>query len=656
MIRDRLRSASAVLVAVGMVACGDAASPRIPTVAQVDLVLADTSLRIGDSIVATARGRDSAGVLVTSASPRWSTSDASVATVSDKGVVRGQAAGIATIRVDAGVASATRNVCVRGDAPQLRVISGDGQRAIVGTSLGQPPVIGVADANGNAIPCVVVRMSLKAPGATVSPDTATTDAGGIVRVQRWTLGTTAGTESLLVSAEGALLAVNAEALPGAPAKLTLVSGDNQIATFGNAMPAPLVVRVLDQFSNPVPNIAVAFRPDTLPSVLSSPDVATDSAGRATTGVRVSAMGRASVTATVTGLVPVRFALRSTGLRAKALSAGGNRACAQGFDDVWYCWGNSMLTPTALPGSTGVTGLSVGFMAECGIAPDATVRCWGSNQFGELGIGVLAPPYPEEIGPVQPIGLSGVSSVYAGNGYACALTRLAETWCWGYNQDAELGNGTQSIQLTLQPARQPWNLRFTTLATASSTPCALDEQGVAYCWGFNANGNVGDGTFATPKLQPTRVATSVRFRSITTGSCALTADAQAYCWGYNGNGELGDGTTITRATPAPMATTIRWQQLSSNSFNCGIAMDQRVLCWGINSSHSLGTTSASFASLPTPVAPGFTATYLSVGFYFACTISEISEVLCWGDNRTGTLGDGTRITRGQPAPVSPPGYP
>lgn len=638
-----------------MIACGDGTAPRVPIVVQLDLTLADTSLRIGDSIVASARGRDSAGVLVTSVPPRWSTSDTSVATVSDKGVVRGKAAGIAAIRVDAGIASATRNVCVRGNAPQLRVVSGDGQRAIVGTSLSQPPVIRVADANENAIPCMVVRMSIKSPGGTISPDTATTDAGGIVRVQRWTLATTAGTQSLVVSAGEASLVVNAQALPGPPAQLTLVSGDSQIATFGNTMPAPLVVRVLDQFANPLSNVAVAFRPDTLPSVLSSPDVVTDSDGRASTAVRISAMGRASVTASVTGLAPVRFALRSTGFRAKALSAGSNRVCGQGFDDVWYCWGNGSLKTTALPSSAGVTGLSVGFLAACGIAPDATVRCWGSNQYGELGLGTLAPTTTED-GPVQPIGLSGVSSVYNGNGYACALTRLGETWCWGFNQTGELGNGTQSIELTLRPTRQPSSLHFTTLATATSTPCALDEQGAAYCWGFNGNGNVGDGTFITPRLQPTRVATSVRFRSITNGSCALTADGQAYCWGYNRNGELGDGTTTTRATPAPMATTIRWQQLSSGPSNCGIAMDHRVLCWGVNLTHSLGTTSLPSTSLPTPVAPGFTATYLSVGFYFACAISEFSEVMCWGDNSGGALGDGTRVHRGQPGPVNPPGLP
>ena len=570
--------------------------------------------------------------------------------------MRGWTAGIAAIRVAAGNASATHNVCVRGDAPQLRVISGDGQRGIVGTSLSQPLVIRVADANNSAIPCMIVRMNVKSPGATISPDSATTDAGGVVKVQRWTLAARAGAESVVVSAGDASLAVSAEALPGPPAQLTLVSGNDQIATLGSAMPAPLVVRVLDQFANPLPNVAVAFRPDTLPSVLSAPDVATDSAGRASTVVRVSSMGRASVTATVTGLAPVRFTLRSTGLRAKALSAGSDRACAQGFDDVWYCWGNNALTPATLPGSAGVTGLSVGFKSACGIAPDTTVRCWGNNRYGQLGNGTLTPPDPGDSGPVQPIGLSGVSSVYAGNAYTCALTRLGETWCWGYNQNGELGNGTHSIEPTPQPARQPWNLRFTTLATTTSTPCALDEQGAAYCWGFNVNGNVGDGTFTTPRLQPTPVATSVRFRSITTGSCALTADGQAYCWGYNGNGELGDGTTITRATPAPMATTIRWQRLSSNSFNCGIATDQRVLCWGVNLSHSLGTTSLPFASVPTPVAPGFTATDLSVGFYFACAISEISEVLCWGDNRGGTLGDGTRVTRGQPAPVNPPGLP
>jgi hypothetical protein len=643
--------------ALASLACsgGDAtAPPKLPTVTRVELTLADSLLAIGDSIAATARANDSAGAIVSSLPTKWTSSDSGVMTVSDRGVLRGKSSGIAEVRATVGAVTAGRTVCVRGGVPRVQVVSGDNQRLVVRTTVSQPPVVRVADAGGNAIPCLVVRLKAGPTGATVAPDSAMTDAGGVVRVQQWTFSQRVGTQTLVVSVPGDSLTLHAEAVPGPPAQLKVLSGNDQIATAGQQMSAPLVVQVADQFGNALPNVVVAFRPSVLSSVITTPDATTDSAGIARTLVKVSGLGKAVVSASVTGVPPVAFSLRALGLRAKAIVSGHSRVCALDLQDAWYCWGDGVLTPTMLPGSAGITGVRIGVLSVCGIAPDTTVRCWGNNSYGQLGV-LTFTEFSEEIGPVQPVGVSNVAAVFPGHGYSCALTRTGDPWCWGYGYFGEVGMGYRSMYRDL-PMEWPWGIRFDTFATQTSTPCAIDTQGVAYCWGNNAYGHIGDST-TVDRYVPTRVATSLRFRSITNGSCALTAEGEAYCWGYNGSGELGDGTKTQRTTPVKVATSIRWRQLGSGySFVCGLALDGRVLCWGINVANSFGSVTYASVTVPTEIAPGLTATALGVGDSFGCVISEIDEVLCWGTNYRGTLGDGTRVDRAKPGPAIPPPIP
>ena len=81
-------------------------------------------------------------------------------------------------------------------------------------------------------------------------------------------------------------------------------------------------------------------------------------------------------------------------------------------------------------------------------------------------------------------------------------------------------------------------------------------GVAHCWGWNLYGEVGDGT-TTQRLTPVAVAGGLPF-SFTVASlasfhtCGVTTGSVAYCWGYNYYGQLGDGTTTDRSTPVPVA--------------------------------------------------------------------------------------------------------
>ena len=97
----------------------------------------------------------------------------------------------------------------------------------------------------------------------------------------------------------------------------------------------------------------------------------------------------------------------------------------------------------------------------------------------------------------------------------------------------------------------------TLGVAGNDTCAVTTTGQAYCWGWNANGQVGDNTSGTDRLTPTPVNTTTglsttnvaRISNAGTHVCAVTTTGQAYCWGANSNGQIGDNTSGTdRLTP------------------------------------------------------------------------------------------------------------
>jgi serine/threonine-protein kinase len=121
-------------------------------------------------------------------------------------------------------------------------------------------------------------------------------------------------------------------------------------------------------------------------------------------------------------------------------------------------------------------------------------------------------------------------------------------------------------------------------------CGLErDSGVAYCWGPNDYGQVGDGTTAR-RLEPTRVAGGLRFSSIDAGDgmvCAVeAASGEGYCWGHNLDGSLGDGTTASRSTPTLVGGgRLRFLRISAGGAGggyeaCGIAAPTgRAFCWG-----------------------------------------------------------------------------
>src|SRR5436309_2657225 len=210
-----------------------------------------------------------------------------------------------------------------------------------------------------------------------------------------------------------------------------------------------------------------------------------------------------------------------------------------------------LAPTPIT-VTGVSpAIGAGFLHTCGLASTGAASCWGDNSKGQVGsdpIGSLI---------LIPVAVSGgrtFSALAAGWTHNCGLTSAGAAYCWGYNAYGQLGNG--STTNTLTPVAVSGGLSFSAIATGGGHTCGLTNAGAAYCWGYNAYGELGNGS-TTNSLTPVAASGGLSFSSITTGdghTCGITAAGAAYCWGYNGYGQLGN--SLGGDSSVPVAV-FRW---------------------------------------------------------------------------------------------------
>ncbi|HEX9562806.1 MAG TPA: hypothetical protein VF981_02500 [Gemmatimonadaceae bacterium] len=129
-----------------------------------------------------------------------------------------------------------------------------------------------------------------------------------------------------------------------------------------------------------------------------------------------------------------------------------------------------------------------------------------------------------------------------------------TWCWGENLDWQLGSGVTK-DTTNVPVLAPDAPAFARIAAGSSVTCGLTAAAEAWCWGRNMFGQLGNGTLADSRTA-NRVLLNEPIASLALNThgphhCATTRTGDAWCWGWNADGQLGDGTTVNSSTPVPV---------------------------------------------------------------------------------------------------------
>ena len=190
---------------------------------------------------------------------------------------------------------------------------------------------------------------------------------------------------------------------------------------------------------------------------------------------------------------------------------------------------------------------------CAILDDGSVSCWGIGTYGALGDGTTTnrqtPASTSSLGS----GRTAVS-IAIGTHNTCAILDDGSVSCWGLNDNGELGDGT-TTQRNTPTQTDSLGLGRTAIAISAGYQhtCAILDDGSVSCWGKNEFGRLGDGT-VTQRLTPTQTAslgtdrTAVAISAGYQHTCAILDDGSVSCWGYNGNGQLGDGTTKERNTP------------------------------------------------------------------------------------------------------------
>jgi len=358
----------------------------------------------------------------------------------------------------------------------------------------------------------------------------------------------------------------------------------------------------------------------------------------------------------------------------SLALGSFHGCALSTAGGAQCWGGNeygmigdgttmpRLTPVSVAGSTifEAGSLSSGYTHSCALRSGRAV-CWGLNFFAALGVGTAG------LFAVEPVAVGNTSTpsftrVSTGGYHGCGLTSAGVAWCWGWNQEGQTGQVSTAPQLF--PALvNAGPLVFTALAAGESHTCALTASGAAYCWGGNGRGELGTdpAVIGTQSNVPVLVPGGHTFASIDAGAvhtCGVTVTSQLYCWGSREFGQLGDG-VVSASSSGPVLVNGGgvYQQVSAGGqTTCAVTNVGAVQCWGAGVSGVLGNgTNTAVQTLPVPVSGGLTAVGVVVNLSdvagaSACAYTTVGAAFCWGAGAAGQLGTGMTASSNIPVQV------
>lgn len=329
------------------------------------------------------------------------------------------------------------------------------------------------------------------------------------------------------------------------------------------------------------------------------------------------------------------------------------------EQALFCWGTLDTPPASLPAAVALPGTSravtavggAGFL--CVLDQQGQVLCSGRNDEGQLGLGNLqTTPTPTRVDlPARAL------QVTAARAFACAVLEDRSARCWGRNQEGQLGDGTTTQRTS--PVRVQLS-DVARLEARGDHACALTSIGETLCWGKNESGELGLGSIDTdPHPTPQPVASLPPSTEISLGanhSCARALVGDIYCWGSNAQSQLG---VAAPREPSPTARRLSeasalglYRLASGLEHSCGLARGE-VHCWGGNVRLQCGKaiTSADDQRLTLPhriSLPGGGAVELLAGDTHTCAASA-TATYCWGSNQRGELGIDVATTSGTATP-------
>ena len=299
--------------------------------------------------------------------------------------------------------------------------------------------------------------------------------------------------------------------------------------------------------------------------------------------------------------------------------------------------NQSSVPAAVPGLAGLAGLSAGYYHILAVSTDGTVRAWGSNAAGQLGNGTINFSSSPQLVP----GVSGASAVAGGGYHSLAVVAGGAVKAWGYDYYGQLGDGATGV-VRLSPVSVMGLTGVTAVAAGWNHSLALKSDGTVWAWGYNARGQLGDGTTVNRSL-PVPVSGLLNIVAIAAGSdhsLALRNDGIVFAWGYNAYGQLGNGTSLDRTLPTQVSTLVGVMAIACGRYHSVAATSGgTVAVWGNNSYGQIGDGTHNMRYSPY-IIPGLSqAAAVGSGWWHTLVAKTDGSVLAWGNDWFGECGGG-----------------
>jgi hypothetical protein len=374
------------------------------------------------------------------------------------------------------------------------------------------------------------------------------------------------------------------AAPSPSVHLTIVAGNDQVGAAAFHLMQPLLVRVVDGDGNPIAGASVQWSTSARGGELIPARSITNSEGIARAVWRLGRDdGLQYANASYLSAPAAQFqAIAASG---DAIQAGGprGRQCGVFGDGEVRCWTSpDRGPPEAIAIDTDLRFASLAFAVDrwCGGTLSGSIACIHDAELTPAGMfrPEAAPVHIVADGVPVMVRLGGAGTPERATTW-CGQAINQTVWCWGNNDAGQLGRGSIGGSSD-QPQQIASEMRIVSHAVTVGAACAIDVQGVAWCWGDSADRVVDSDS---PSAVPVAVPTVHRFSQVAgdgSGAMCAVSELQVYCWGSNAAG--GRGRTGLEASSEPVAVegTMFYVSISGGSDGfLALTNDRTIVAWG-----------------------------------------------------------------------------